>query len=216
MKKLCCLMLLFVTSAHAGDFTQYAAYAIANGTTQDYKTLTRSIWFSRDGHGVESVTWLVGDVAQPSQEQVGAITNAAEVVAAYESAYLLTIAPTEFSHGIAIPDSASTNPVWEVGIDGGSLVTWISHASPYDAAAAESNRVAALSERSTLRHDLRVLKGVAQTNKAQARAVEVSNTSSTAQVRSAVIDLRRELIDANDTIIDLTRLVRQLLKEQNP
>lgn len=172
-------------------------------------------WMETFGTGVVVTTWETNaiGVACPEWDAVFSATNISAVLSADAA---LEYAPVEFPNGIAIPDSSATNPVYEIGVEGGAIFCWVAHASPYVPAIAESNRVAALADRSTLRVDLRRLKGVAQTNKAQAQAVEVSNTSSTAQVRSAVIDLRRELIDANDTIIELTRLVRKLLKEQNP
>lgn len=48
------------------------------------------------------------------------------------------------------------------------------------------------------------------TNIADAQAIVVNNTSSTSQVRAAVIDLRREVIDANQRTKDLAQELREL------
>jgi hypothetical protein len=157
--------------------------------------------------------------AEESQLQFDAI--AAQVAASNDA--IRAAAPVEFPNGIAIPDSSSTNPVYEIGVEDGALVTWVSHASPYDPAAAESNRVAALAERQQIKADLKNLIGVAQTNKAQVQATtnlpnftnaQITNGTAYSAIRDMVNTLRRELIDANDAVIESVRLSRAVLNEK--
>jgi hypothetical protein len=85
-------------------------------------------------------------------------------------------------------------------------VTYTAHASPYDPAVAESNKVAAVSLSKLLKADCRVVKDEISANKTQTQAIVVTGET------QAVKDLRKELIDAHTEIEHLRDIVRKLVK----
>jgi len=97
--------------------------------------------------------------------------------------------------------------------DGLDLVTYLDHASPRPDDATLSNRVAAARlARATLRDTLRTVRVNMATNINETQAISVTSTSSTAQVRSAVIDLRRELIDTQQELQRLRSAVADIVR----
>lgn len=60
----------------------------------------------------------------------------------------LNTPPTEFPNGIALPALTNGAPTYAVGATPeGDIVTWVDHASPRDAQAAQSNKLAALNKK---------------------------------------------------------------------
>lgn len=162
----------------------------------------------------------------PSVSESNALhATASNAVAAALVEAELALAPKEFPTGIAVPDSTGTNPVWEIGVDNGVVVAWQAHASPYKHSVAESNRLAALVELDAMIATSKLLIGVAQTNKNQMQGTanltnitvnaNLTNGVYAKESRTLVNDMRRELIDTQDALIETIRLFKKYLKDQN-
>ena len=163
----------------------------------------------------EVVTITAGQQSNPEQQR-------AEYAAWQAAEAAQMVQPADFPNGIAVPASGTNTPMMRIEATAqGDVVAYVAHASPFDPAAMESNRLAAISGRDTIRADLRGIRtnvaaaiDATAANIEEARAISVSTTSSTAQVRSAVIDMRRELIDANQLLRDALRAIQDLRKAQ--
>lgn len=143
-------------------------------------------------------------------------TNAAPYAPAYEPESQVLDAPIEVP-ALIVRDIVETNKAYGFYSIGGELVGGIlDHASPRDPSAIaqriESNRL----ERIQLRQDARTVRTNMLQNITDAQAITLSSTSTTAQVRSATIDLRRELIDTQQQVRDLAAIVRKMLKDNTP
>ena len=140
--------------------------------------------------------------------------------------------PAEFPSGIAVPASGvpGGRPVMRIDATAdGNVIAYVAHASPYDPAVAESNRVAAVAQVHNQRHALRELraavalaKDMTTTNIADVLAINTSATTAAAQqtqidaMRKELLDTNRRLKDALQFIQDVRRLLLAAYKESEP
>ena len=98
-----------------------------------------------------------------------------------------------------------------IGIAGvapdGDLVTWIEHASPWDAGKASSNRLAAVAARTNLLADVKTLWASITNNIADEQAIPIEVST------NAVKQLRKELIDLGQDVKVLRGIFARMLKQ---
>ena len=127
----------------------------------------------------------------------------------------LAALPAPMPSGIAIPDEAG-HYFEPVPFNGTFLAAQVSD-SPLTSAVRRAAGIAAAQQHDRdQRADLRAIRGSVSTNVADVRAVTVTPTSTTAQVRSAVIDLRRELIDIAQDLQSLRAWQAKQIREPAP
>lgn len=200
MKILAVLVLAMLATTGVADVYHRVVYYCHTNGVDNPRFALRD-----DGQGVYIWQW---DVALP-QPSIADLPDDAASVAWVTS----QIPPQDFPGGIAIPASGTNNPYMRIeATSAGEVIAYAAHSLPYDAAKAESNRVAEIVKRNTLRGEARTVRTnmIANINDMQSTAA-LTNGFTAAQDRALANDLRRELIDTQRELRDLAGIVRQLL-----
>jgi hypothetical protein len=215
------LLILLAVSAQAAVFdgtTMHDAYPgtlTAGGKTvnsPNAQDFAAAGWTEHPG--AASAYVVEGGSVRPKTAGELAAEAAAEAVAQSNALELASL-PQQFPTGIAIPDGAG-HYYEAVPYGGGFIAAQVSDSPLTSAVRRASGVAAAKAFDDSQRVALRLIKGSIATNRNDAQAIVVASTSSTAQVRSAVIELRRELIDLNADLQDFRRWQAQQLKEASP
>lgn len=156
------------------------------------------------------LVWRVEGAAAPTIE---ALPSEAETDAALAAQPEVNSRPIEAPALVLISQTNGTGYAVEAA-DDGTLYVYQYHASPIDPAQIAVNRAAAREGDSTIRRDLRALKAVVNTNIDETQAIATDLTTAAAQ-QEQIRALRKELIDANQSIRELLRLVRAAYRESN-
>lgn len=157
----------------------------------------------------------------PSREDANAAIGA--VVTSTVPPFIAAPAPdpTPMPNGIEAPVLVLTddNGVgYGVIVDGGDLLTYQDHASPRPSEAVLRQRIQqARAYRAALRRDARTVRANMVANiQTMQGAAALTNGFTATQNRALINDIRRELIDTQQEVRDLTAILRKMLKDSEP
>jgi hypothetical protein len=168
--------------------------------------------FERDGNGVlRVVTWAESQPQPTDADAAYALFSSNRTAQAAVPATLPTGLETPV---LILVDSTTSNAYGFVADRNGDLIGgYLDHASPRPSQDVINSRIAtAKLAQVQLRLDLRAVRVATATNINQVQSIIITNGAPLSEVRAATIDLRRELIDAQQQLQELRRIVRDMVK----